>query len=279
MTIGIGVLASASRDGGGKRIAADTAILIADTMGSFGDVDSHQRLHKIIMMPDAGIYAVAAGQIDKAAELLPLIGTYVAELKPETKTYGGLMKAIAMACWVYKQDKFTITELPKMRLPPTAVDPLKVPPELNTTVQARWGEFSIGCDLVMAAFDRDKRAWLFRVDGDAHEINNVSFPGFSAVGSGSHNAIFWLSRRQHTLGLHPVRAAYHAYEAKLMAEGSAHVNEHLDVAIATHEEHWFCTTHDSQHGEKEHPDINIKNLKRWLKRYGIRPTDDLGARK
>jgi hypothetical protein len=45
MTVGIGVLAT-TKVGRDKRIVPDTAILIADTMGSYEDVDSHPRLHK-----------------------------------------------------------------------------------------------------------------------------------------------------------------------------------------------------------------------------------------
>jgi len=74
-----------------------------------------------------------------------------------------------------------------------------------------------------------------------------------------------------------LRAGYHAYEAKRMAESSPHGNDHLDIIVATADEHWFCTTHPSLHMEKEHPQINIKNLKRLGKRYSPQDTSKPGT--
>src|SRR5208282_5016990 len=271
MTIGIGVLAD-SVEGRKKKIVPDTLILIADTMGSFGDTDSHARLHKACMKPEHGVYCVIADQVDKGAELFEVICNCVAGVPKSERTYGRILTALAEACLSYKRHKFEICELPKLRLPPQWIDPRTVPPDLQRTVQERWEDFDIHCDLVLGVFDNNGCAWLFQVKGKEHEILNVTFPGFSAIGSGADNALSWLSRRQHTLGLIPVRAAYHAYEAKLMAEGSAHVNKHSDIVVATNESHWFCTTHKSVSGLPEHPEINIKNLKRLFKRYGIRDT-------
>ncbi len=65
MTIGIGVLAC-TEAGRAKRRIPDTIILMADTMGSYEDVDSHARLHKAFMFPDLEMYAVAANLVDRA---------------------------------------------------------------------------------------------------------------------------------------------------------------------------------------------------------------------
>jgi hypothetical protein len=143
-------------------------------------------------------------------------------------------------------------------------------------MQEAWMEFDLGCDLIIAAFDDEKKAYIFEANAKEHSVHHRTFPGFAAIGSGGDNALFWLSRRSHTLGLRPLRAAYHAYEAKLTAEGSAHVNEHLDVLVATATDHWFCTTHKSAHMKKEHPEINIKTLKRLLKTHWIRKTEEIG---
>jgi hypothetical protein len=277
MTIGIGVLATSEEARKEKR-GPDTVILIADTMGSYEDVDSHSRLHKILMFPDDRVYAVVAGDVSRAAQLLPCLCSFIREISKGERSFGKIQIAIAEGCFNYKHHLFTLFELPKLRLAPHTFDPnQKLEPELNEKIQAKWATFDIGCDLVIAAFDDDRRVYLFEANAQTHTIHNRSFPGFAAVGTGGDNALFWFSRREHTLGVQPLRAAYHAYEAKLTAEGSAHVNQHLDMAVATANEHWFCTTHKSVHGEKEHPEINIANLKRLLKRHWIKKTDDIGA--
>ena len=276
MTIGIGVL-STGEDGRINDHVPDTTILLADTMGSYGDVDSHARLHKIFMYPDARLYAVAANRIDCASELMSMLDGSIRSIPTNLQTYGKLVEAVSATCYAYKRDKFTIHEFPKMRLPPVAIDRMTASPEVQEAVQARWEKFSICCDLVIAIFDREGKAFLLQVDGEEHEIRNMLIPGFAAIGAGCNNALFWLSRRQHTLGMLPLRAGYHAYEAKLMAESSPHVNKHLDILVATAGDHWFSTTHQSLHTEKEHPEINPKKLGQLWKRYGPRDTSKLGT--
>lgn len=277
MTIGIGVLAT-SDDGRRAKLSPDTAILIADTMGSYGDADSHSRLHKVLMIPDDRLYAVIAGDIGRGAQLVPCICTFIREIPKGERTFGKMQVAIAEGCFQYKSHLFTLMELPSLRLAPHTFNPnQKLDPELNEKVQGKWDEFDMGCDLVIATFDDEGRAYIFEVNAQEHAVHNRTFPGFAAVGSGGDNALFWLSRREHTLGQLPLRAAYHAYEAKLAAEGSAHVNEHLDIVVATSTDHWFCTTHKSLHGEPEHPEINIRTLKRLLKRHWIKHTSQIGA--
>jgi hypothetical protein len=272
MTIGIGVLATTP---GGRKsgIVPDTAVLVADTMGSFEDADSHARLHKVISLPEYGLYATVAGDISRGAQLMPCLGTFIKEIPAGQKMFGKIQLAIAEGCFEYKQHLFTLIELPKLRLAPHTFSPnQKLDPELNEKIQAEWRKFDIGCDLVIAAFDDAGRAYLFLALGREHEIRNVSFPGYAAVGSGAENAMFWLSRRQHTLGFPLLCASYHAYEAKLMAEGSAHVNKHLDIIVATATDHWMCTSHAKLTAEKEHPDINLPALKKLFRKFGPKDT-------
>ncbi|MGB7599973.1 MAG: hypothetical protein WBM24_06690 [Candidatus Sulfotelmatobacter sp.] len=276
MTIGIGVLAT-SDSGRREKRTPDTVVLLADTMGSYQDVDSHARLHKVLMFPDENLFAATAGDVSRAAQSLPCICTFLREVPKGQKTFGKIQVAIAEGCFHYKHHLFTLLELPRMRLPPHAFNPnQKLDPELNEKMQVEWAKFDFGCDLVISAFDDGGKAYLFEANAQQHSVHHRSFPGFAAIGSGGDNAMFWLSRRTHTLGLLPLRAAYHAYEAKLTSESSAHVNEHLDMVIAPSTDHWFCTTHKSLHGEKEHPEVNISNLKNLLKRYWVKNTDAIG---
>jgi hypothetical protein len=276
MTVGIGVLAT-SANGREKSIIPDTVVLIADTLGSYEDIDSHARLHKAFMFPEVDMYAVVAGKVECGAELLSTLAKMIGAIPKPQRTFGMILRTVAAGCYGYKHDKFTIHEFPKLRLPPHSMDPASATPELNAIVQEQWNRFSIGCDLIVSVFDCDGRAAFLQVNGDEHEIANITFPGFGAIGTGATNALFWLSQRQHTLGLLPLRAAYHAYEAKVTAESSPHVNEHLDIIVAKDGVHYFSTTHTSLHPEKEHPEINPKNLKKMQRRYGPRDTSKIGA--
>src|ERR1039458_4158949 len=90
MTIGIGVLATGD-EGRKTEIIPDHAILISDTMGSFGDEYSHPRLHKRFDLPDEGLFIVAADQIDKAAEVVPMIKAVVAAVPRKRGAMAGFL--------------------------------------------------------------------------------------------------------------------------------------------------------------------------------------------
>jgi hypothetical protein len=275
MTIGIGVLAT-SPEGRDNKILPDTVILMADTMGSYEDVDSHARLHKLFMFPHSGMYACAAGQIDRAGEVLSSIDKFLQRTPKPDRSFGRIMKTISEVCYGYKHEKFVAHEFPKLRLPPQPIDPITMTPELDAKIQKQWDEFSLGCDLVIGAFCNHKGACLIHVNGTTLDVENMTMPGFASVGISSDVAGFWLCRRRQTFGDLPLRSAYHAYEAKLMAESSAHVNEHLDILVATDEKFWFCTSHTSGHPYEKHAEINIENLKEMWKRYGPQDTSRVG---
>lgn len=279
MTIGIGVLAT-SPEGRKKGIVPDVLVLMADTMGSFGDVSSHERLHKVISMPSEKFYATIAGDVSRGAQLVPCICSFIKDIPEKERTFGSIQRAIAEGCYQYRHQLFTLWELPRLRLPPHAFNPnQKLEPELNNKIQGAWENFDLGCDLVIGVFDKDERAYLFLVSASEHEVRNMSFPGFASIGVGSENAMFWLSRRKHTLGYPLLTASYHAYEAKVMAENSAHVNKHFDILVATGSDHWICTTHAKLSAEKEHPEVNIKALKKLYRKFGPRETVKVIAQK
>lgn len=277
MTIGVGVLAT-SDDGRLAKRVPDIAILLADTMGSYEDIDSHARLHKTLMFPEDRIYAVAAGDVTKAAQLVPGICTFLREIPKGERFFGRIQTAIANGHFEFKHHLFMLNELPKLRIAPHAFDPnQKLEPELNEKIQAAWANYEIGCDLIIAAFDDNGTAYLFEANGHDHIIHTRNFPGFAAIGSGADNAMTWLARRAHTLGMLPLRSAYHAYEAKIAAEASGHVNKHLDMLVMTADDYWFSTTHRSLHGLKDHPEINLANLRRLLKKHCLKKTDPIGT--
>jgi hypothetical protein len=279
MTIGVGVLAT-EPEARARNLIADHIVLMADTMGSFGDFYSHPRLHKVFTYPDNKFYATAADMIDRAAELVVCIDKTLRNVPHNVRNYGNIQFAIGLATYLYKVDRFRLEVYPEHRIPPEPIDSrLITDPALQAELQSRWQTFRLECDLLVGAFDCDGRGYLFHITGDDAKVQNVSYPGFAAIGV-VDNTMFWLSRRAHTMGMTLKRAAYHAYEAKLMAEKAAHVNEHIDMLIANKDRFWFVSTHRmrDKNLSKGCP-VSLKQLEQWFKRYGPRDTSDLDGAK
>jgi hypothetical protein len=227
----------------------------------------------MFVSPEINMYATAAGGIDRASEMFEMIAANLTVIPVASRTYGDCVRSIAAGCFLYKKERFTLDVLPKYRLPPQDFDPKKVlTPDLDAKLQAEWREYYVGCDLLIGWFDNNGRAYLFSVDGQEGTVTNQSFPGFDAIGV-TDQAMFWLSYRQQVMGMGLRRAAYHAYEAKLLADKSAHVNEHIDMLIAGNTEHWFVSTHRPEMG-KGSP-VSLADLKGWFEKYGPRETSGL----
>jgi hypothetical protein len=280
-TIGIGVLASEPHD---SPVKPNHLILLADTMGSFGEEYSHPRLHKMFTFPETDLYATAAGDVSYAALLMPMINATLAQISE--RSYGDILRGIIQTLFMFKMETFNLNILPKYGLPPASIAPTAtihpssliaamsvVPEEIRIKLEQEWNNFYLGCDLIIGAIDKFGQALLVYLFGEEDVIRNGSFPGYCAIGSGSPNAMFWLSHRAHVLGMELKRAAYHAYEAKLMAEGSAHVNEHLDMIVATKGKHWMMTTHKPSAGS-DCP-VSFTQLKDWYEKLGPKDTDVL----
>jgi hypothetical protein len=275
MTIGVGVLAT-EPEARARNLISDHVVLVADTMGSFDDSYSHPRLHKIFTYPDNKFYATAADQIDKAAELVVCIDKTLGNVPPDMRDYGNILYAITLATFIYKKERFRLEAYPDKRIPPDQIDPRSiVNPTLYNELQEEWRAFQLDCDLLVGAFDKVGRAYLFIITGDDARVRNVSYPGFAAIGI-IESAMFWLSKREHTMGMTLRRATYHAYEAKLMAEKSAHVNEQVDMLIANRDHYWFMTTHPMRGTKLAHGcPVSLKQLGGWFKKYGPRDTSGL----
>jgi hypothetical protein len=68
------------------------------------------------------------------------------------------------------------------------------------------------------------------------------------------------------------RSAYHAFEAKIMAESSPHVNERIDMVVAQKGKH-FLFHHDRQ--EIDGAPISIAELRKMFKKFNVRDTNSL----
>jgi len=271
MPIGIGVLGTGA-EGRAKNVFPDHAILISDTLGSFGGDVSHPRLHKRFDLPHQNTYVVAAGQIDRAAELVPIIDSELSHFPLNSRNYGNIQTSVTRACFNYKVERFTHSILPRYRMPPEAFDPFKATREINEVLQPEWESFGLDCDLLIASFDYKGQAFLLWVDGHDGTARPTNFPGFWAIGSGCENALFWLAYRKHNLGVTPVRSVYHAYESKLMSESDPNVNDEIDILVATAQTHWWCTSHNTQGERNMVPEFPLDRFKEMFAKYGPRDT-------
>jgi hypothetical protein len=261
MTIGIGVLAS-------KDKRPDHVILMADTKGSFGDEYSMNRLHKIFTFPEEHLYVTAAGLIDRASELVTLIDELFKTEKPQG--YSSILLVINKALYLYRQQRFGIEIAPTIWMPKEDLVGGNIPPEARQKIEAAWPDFRTGCDVIIGTFGPGGQAYLFAVTEDT--LDNQSFPGFTAIGSGAGNAMFWLSYRNHHLAMSIRRAAYHAFEAKVMAESSPFVNDKLDVLIANSTNHFLLT--DFKPTPDDAP-FTVDDLRTMWSKHMPQSTDDI----
>lgn len=266
MTIGIGVLASE-----GEGMKPNQLVLIADTQGSFGEVYSMNRLHKIFLAPEIRAYAVGADQMDRAAELFEVIKDMSKVIEGGTERYGSTLETIGAAADLYKRVRFKLDVLPRFARIPQSLPDMFTDTDLTPSLLEEWRKYDFGCQMLVGAFNKNGQAVLVSIDGTG-EIENLTFPGFAAVGSGFHNAMFWLSYRNHNLGFPVRRAAYHAYEAKIMAESSAYVNEKLDILLASAQKWAFVSDSTPTKGE---PPITISELREMFLKYGPKETESL----
>lgn len=264
MTIAIGVLASETE------LRPDHLVLLADTKGSFGNGFSMDRLHKLFAAPDVGLYCAAAGLMDRAAEFFKVIHLFLTDLQGPSG-YGRLFQTVHGACDSYKRMRFKYDVLPKYAyLIPRLRDDFEES-DLSPTLLKEWQGFDFGCQMIVSSFDVEGKPYLFVADGTG-EVTNVTFPGFVAIGSGQDQAMFWLSYRNHNLEFSAKKAAYHAFEAKLMAESSPFVNDQLDLIIASKDKHHIATRANPK------PDgipVTVAELREMFLTYGPKETDDL----
>jgi hypothetical protein len=265
MTIAIGVLGSEAK-------RPDHIVLLADTQGSFGSAYLMNRLHKLFKDEALDLYAVGADQIDKAAELFGILQDCFRLFRQEGK-YGSLVDSLEAANWIYRRARFRFDVVGRQfgmapHLIPEPFDRDILPEPLRKP----WKKFYVGCQMIVGTFDYSGQALLFLLDGNGG-VSNLSFPGFAAIGSGVDNAMFWLSYRNHNLGLSVKAALYHAYEAKVMAESSAFVNDKMDVVIAKKGNCDLIS--DIGQTPRMSGQFSIKELRDLFELYGPRSTQPL----
>jgi hypothetical protein len=113
---------------------------------------------------------------------------------------------------------------------------------------------------------------MYVIYGDG-EIHHLTAPGFFAIGTGADNACFWLGYRQQNFAMNLNRSAYHAFEAKLMAEQSPHVGrDDLDMLVVPRR-HARAYHLSKEFPEPEGCPVSLRGLQDYFKHFGPRPTD------
>ena len=271
MTIGIGVLATEGA------VKPDTLVLVSDTLGSaLEDTASTQRLHKMFVSESDGLYAVAADNINNAGELFPRIQHFLR--RETTRSHGSIFLAIHSAVHDYHRWRIGKEVLPKYSWIAGDLEA----EETKELVRDECMRFNLGCELIVGAFDDSGMALLFETYSVGHTdhedgapptmvlARGNTIPGFTVIGKGRDSADFWLNYRNHALSYSPRRAAYHAYEAKRMAENSPYVNDKIELLIANKTGHVRL---DDKTPVKR--GWSLEEMREMFSNYGPRSTDGL----
>jgi hypothetical protein len=268
MTIGIGCIAT-------ELETPDCFILASDELGSFGDAFSTRRHAKMTFQPEHNLVAVCAESVENASELLGAIAMEWNELP--ARTFGGLQQGIQNAVTLYKHHRFFLEVLPRYGIVAKSGDWAEIVRRIGIDQQLHeeWNAQTLGCDVVVGTFDMYNHAMLYYICSDA-SVHTIGQPGFTAIGSGGANAMFWLAYRQQCCGMSVLRSAYHVYEAKLMAEQSPFVGrDDIEIAVCTPRKSYILT---QQRPEHDGCAVSLVRLKEMWQRYGPPDTSVLDTK-
>lgn len=264
MTIGIGVVSSIQRKG-------DCLILASDRLGSYGDYFSTKNFGKMFCIEDQRIFAVCAGTVQHAGELIPMIAEGWRGIP--TRNLQLLTGKLAESVLAYKHHRFYLDVLPKYDISPkddwrsvgAKTGMLKI-------LLKEWRQFSIDCEIIIGTFDDHGHVHTYSIDSYC-SITLRTLDNFCAIGTGSFQALFWLSYREHNLGMSAHRSCYHAYEAKLMAETSPHVGkDDVILLVATWQKYWVLA---KEQPELEGCPVSLTKLAEEFGDFGPKSTESL----
>lgn len=278
MTIGIGVLCSSKPRPHEPR--PDALVMIADTMGST-ETDSIDELHKMYWDDATRVHFTCAGQVEMAAELVPMFTQNFSQL--QTRSHGTITEALNIAVHGHRVQHFNWDVIAKRHSCLMSPTPGMLP--IITSDQEKileeWQNYDVGLQMLVGTFDDTGQALLYFIGkqyiSDHEEAPGMvhlrEFPGHATIGTGSYNATFWLNYRQQTLGRSIKQSAYQAYEAKAMAAKSPTVNSDIEIIVATAEKSWYLS---KEKPEAEGCGVSLLELQQMFKKYGPQNTDEIG---
>jgi hypothetical protein len=219
--------------------------------------------------------------MNRASELIPIIERNMSQATAHE--HGPLFNAISSAVNGYHWHRVETEIFPKWHIRQDDWLGGSIDDGLRTVIVDEILHLDLGCSLLIGTFAENGMALMYVVwscgaeqgeDGGPSKLGFVELcgiPGFKTIGSGYEGADFWLNRRGYALSFSPKRAAYHAYEARRMAESSPFVNQNIEMVIANKKEHWYLSSH-------QHPKVGPWSLAEFaslFREYGPQPTEDL----
>lgn len=274
MTIGIGVLCSSKPKPHVPR--PDSIVMISDTMGST-DTDSTDDLHKMFIDEETRLYAVCANRMEKCSDLWPTLCREVRGLS--VRTHGAFQEVLNRVVLGHRAQHFQYDILGPRHM----VVPGQVGAQQHDAMMADFQNYDAGVEMLVGTFELNGQALLYHIGPMGNTpgfVQLFEFPGFMAIGAGQYNAITWLNHRRQVLGKSVRQSAYHAYEAKRMAESAPTVNKDIEIVIATPKGSFHImrdleVTVRGQESIEQCP-VSLAELEVLYEKYQAPTTDDLG---
>lgn len=243
--------------------------MIADTMGST-ETDSSSELRKMYFEPRSGIYAVCAGNMEVAGEIVAQIIERLPKI--ETRNHGTFRKLLTEVVYGHRSERFRLdVSLPRYELIVGKVDP-----SLHSELVGDFRNYYTGAEIIIGSFHDNGMAMLYHlgsVEGTAGLVHPILFPGYVAIGAGSYNANFWLGYRRQRMSLNIDQSLLHAFEATMMASRAPSVNENTDICVVTKDQQHLFTNDIKP--SRACP-YSLELLRQQAEMYGPRSTEDLG---
>ncbi|GEM_PF-4666550 len=269
MTIGIGCICS-------NEAQSDCFVMASDHLGTFDEAYTTRNHSKIAWQPDHKIFSVCADSVENAMELLGAIAMEWQALP--VRSFGALRQGLQNAVTIYRHHRFYLDVLPRYGIVVKNDNWFEIAKLINVDkeLKGEWDNQNLGCEIVLGTFDMRGMATVYYIGSDGG-VQTIGQPGFIAIGSGGPYAQFWLAHRQQTCHMSILRSAYHAYEAKIMAEHNPFVGkDDIAMMVCTPKRVYILTQNQP---EIEGCPVSLIRLKGMVQRYGPRDTADLDPRK
>jgi 20S proteasome alpha/beta subunit len=215
---------------------ATKIVLAADKRFSMGYVESDPETSKILAFHKRWHVMIAGNDIPPALDIIDAASESLA--KDAVPSLRKVMEAFGKA-WQEKRvhdSEARILRPIGMTLTEFKKDGRSILGDLDADkIRERIGAFEYNLFLLVAGFDEDNKAHLFRVCGgdDKGVPERVDLPGYDVVGIGNTNGLFFLNYRDVGPKTPLREALYCAYEAKYHGEWASSVGWKTDLLVLT----------------------------------------------
>jgi hypothetical protein len=181
--------------------------------------NSTDELHKMWLNDELRLWACGAGEIEYGAELFSIFEDVFSNIdkRGEPRTHGRAYQALAKHFHGLRSQHFTLDVMPTMfvqTIDQQGAEGLLPLAEQKVVLQA-WQGMALNLQVIVATIDHSGQAYLYNIGEYRDEygglaprnVHMMSFPGYTAIGSGSTNALAWLDYRSQGLGMNIEQSA------------------------------------------------------------------------